>query len=143
MPQSFKRIALLAVLIACLSWAGCGSTPSGSHHVRSETEVTLGDTIPKSRVSRPPRAAVPPPRTARLAVHRPPTGVQPPPIRQWRIPFPASRKQEMAAYSGRHYGRATYRLVDPQVIVEHYNGDLDGQRGLQHVRRGQAGSRAS
>jgi N-acetylmuramoyl-L-alanine amidase len=26
----------------------------------------------------------------------------------------------MAAYSARHYGRATYRLVAPQVIVEHY-----------------------
>jgi hypothetical protein len=25
-----------------------------------------------------------------------------------------------AAYSARHYGRATYRLVDPKVIVEHY-----------------------
>jgi N-acetylmuramoyl-L-alanine amidase len=26
----------------------------------------------------------------------------------------------MAAYSERHYGRSTYRLVDPKVIVEHY-----------------------
>jgi N-acetyl-anhydromuramyl-L-alanine amidase AmpD len=26
----------------------------------------------------------------------------------------------MTTYSERHYGRATYRLVDPRVIVEHY-----------------------
>ena len=37
-----------------------------------------------------------------------------------RIPFPASRKREMAAYAQRHYGVRTYRLTDPKVIVEHH-----------------------
>jgi N-acetylmuramoyl-L-alanine amidase len=42
-----------------------------------------------------------------------------PPIRIWAIPFGPKRKREMAAYSERHYGEHTWRLVHPQVIVEH------------------------
>jgi len=40
------------------------------------------------------------------------------------IPFPASRKAEMAAYAKLHYGRDTWRLVRPRVIVEHYTASL-------------------
>jgi N-acetyl-anhydromuramyl-L-alanine amidase AmpD len=36
------------------------------------------------------------------------------------IPFGQRRKDEMAAYSRRHYGEASYRLVNPKVIVEHF-----------------------
>jgi N-acetylmuramoyl-L-alanine amidase len=36
------------------------------------------------------------------------------------IPFGAERKREMAAYSARHYGERTWRLVRPRVIVEHW-----------------------
>ena len=43
-----------------------------------------------------------------------------PTIVQKPIPFPAQRKQEMAAYARRHYGIDSYRLRDPKVIVEHY-----------------------
>ncbi len=43
-----------------------------------------------------------------------------PTIVQKPIPFPAKRKQEMAAYARRHYGIDSYRLRDPKVIVEHY-----------------------
>ena len=43
-----------------------------------------------------------------------------PTIVQKPIPFPAERKQEMAAYAQRHYGIDSYRLRDPKVIVEHY-----------------------
>jgi beta-N-acetylhexosaminidase len=43
-----------------------------------------------------------------------------PPI-VWRpIPFGADRRREMAAYSQRHYGRGTWHLTAPKVIVEHY-----------------------
>jgi beta-N-acetylhexosaminidase len=35
------------------------------------------------------------------------------------IPFGPKRKAETAAYAGRHYGRASWRLR-PRVIVEHY-----------------------
>jgi hypothetical protein len=39
----------------------------------------------------------------------------------WRpIPFGLRRKRQMAAYSERHYGRRTYELTAPKVIVEHY-----------------------
>jgi beta-N-acetylhexosaminidase len=37
-----------------------------------------------------------------------------------RIPFGAARKRQMAAYSLRHYGRRTWRLTHPHVVVEHY-----------------------
>jgi hypothetical protein len=43
-----------------------------------------------------------------------------PPILQRRIPFGALRRAEMAAYAQRHYGKRTWRLVEPRVIVEHY-----------------------
>lgn len=43
----------------------------------------------------------------------------PPPIHVWPIPYGAKRKQEMAAYSQRHYGERTWRLRHPRVIVEH------------------------
>jgi N-acetylmuramoyl-L-alanine amidase len=46
-----------------------------------------------------------------------------PPIVQRPIPFPAHRRREMAAYSGRHYGRRTARLRHPHVIVEHYTAN--------------------
>ena len=42
-----------------------------------------------------------------------------PPIVKWLIPFGPKRKHEMAAYSERHYGERTWRLIHPRVIVEH------------------------
>ena len=42
-----------------------------------------------------------------------------PPIRTELIPFPASRRAEMADYGRRHYGLSTYRLEQPRLIVEH------------------------
>ena len=36
------------------------------------------------------------------------------------IPFGARRRAETVAYAKRHYGRDTWRLADPHVIVEHY-----------------------
>ena len=57
--------------------------------------------------------AAPKPLAAQIAALRPP-------IDQWPIPYGAARKQQMAAYSLRHYGEDTYVLSDPKVIVEHY-----------------------
>jgi N-acetylmuramoyl-L-alanine amidase len=45
-----------------------------------------------------------------------------PPITWKRIPFGAKRRHQMAAYSRRHYGTATWRLSDPRVVVEHFTG---------------------
>jgi beta-N-acetylhexosaminidase len=36
------------------------------------------------------------------------------------IPFGPKRRAEMAAYAKRHYGTATWRLVHPRVLVEHF-----------------------
>jgi N-acetylmuramoyl-L-alanine amidase len=47
-------------------------------------------------------------------------GVSKPKIVWDPIPFGARRKREMAAYSQRHYGKRTWHLSDPHVIVEHY-----------------------
>jgi beta-N-acetylhexosaminidase len=49
-----------------------------------------------------------------------PAAVPRPAIIKRLIPFGPRRRREMVAYSRRHYGRATYRLVHPHVIVEHY-----------------------
>jgi hypothetical protein len=43
-----------------------------------------------------------------------------PPIVSRPIPFGTARKHQMARYSKRHYGVRTWRLTDPNVIVEHY-----------------------
>jgi N-acetylmuramoyl-L-alanine amidase len=48
------------------------------------------------------------------------TTVNRPEIVQRPIPFGAERKQQMTAYSRRHYGDDTFRLVNPKVIVEHF-----------------------
>ena len=45
--------------------------------------------------------------------------LSPPAIHQWRIPFPQARRDDMRAYSRRHYGISSYRLSRPKVIVEH------------------------
>ena len=54
-----------------------------------------------------------PPSPAAPAVHKPHIVVK-------KIPFSARRKAEMAAYSLRHYGKKTWILSNPKVIVEHY-----------------------
>ncbi len=45
-----------------------------------------------------------------------------PTIVQDRIPYPATRREQMAAYSRRHYGSASYRLK-PKVIVIHFTAN--------------------
>jgi hypothetical protein len=42
-----------------------------------------------------------------------------PAILQRRIPFPARRRAETAAYAHRHYGRRDWRLRTPRAIVQH------------------------
>jgi N-acetylmuramoyl-L-alanine amidase len=45
-----------------------------------------------------------------------------PHIIQKFIPFGHKRKDQMAAYSKRHYGVRSYLLTNPHVVVEHYTG---------------------
>ena len=53
-------------------------------------------------------------------------GAGPPPkpriVAKW-IPFTAARRAEMAAYSLRHYGTASWKLTSPHVIVEHFTAN--------------------
>ena len=42
-----------------------------------------------------------------------------PTIHKWRIPYPRSRKRDMARYSKRHYGPFRWRLRYPKLIVQH------------------------
>lgn len=60
-----------------------------------------------------------------LKAQPPATGPKRPHIVQRPIPFTAQRRQEMVAYSERHYGQATAALRDPKVIVEHYTETPD------------------
>ena len=48
------------------------------------------------------------------------------------IPFGARRKDQMAAYSKRHYGVRAWRLDDPHVIVEHYTDGLSYMSAWNH-----------
>ena len=43
------------------------------------------------------------------------------------IPFGPRRRAEMVAYSKRHYGLSTYKLIHPRVIVIHYTAGPDFQ----------------
>jgi len=43
------------------------------------------------------------------------------------IPFGQKRKDQMAAYSKRHYGVKTYHLTEPHVVVEHYTDGTSWQ----------------
>jgi beta-N-acetylhexosaminidase len=77
--------------------------------------------VPDAKATPPP--SVPQPKTtAALPAPKPakPSAVARPAILQRPIPFPAGRRQEMAAYAKRHYGIDSYRLTDPHVIVEHW-----------------------
>jgi len=56
-----------------------------------------------------------------------PPAAERPPIVQRPIPFPQKRKDETAAYAERHYGKRTYRLTNPRVIVEHVSVTPDFQ----------------
>ena len=49
-----------------------------------------------------------------------------------KIPFGAQRKRQMAAYSRRHYGEREWRLLDPQVIVEHYTAGTSFDPAWNH-----------
>ena len=93
----------LAILTACSGPANPANLrATASPH--AENPAQAGSSLGSS----------PSPR-ARAAV---PTVPQPPIV--WRpISFPPIRRQEMADYAFRHYGIRTFRLMRPQVIVEH------------------------
>ena len=44
-----------------------------------------------------------------------------------RIPYGRTRRRQMAAYSKRHYGKWSWHLTSPKVIIEHYTDGLTWQ----------------
>ena len=132
-------LALVAVLAAGCGGSGGSPASTGAQAVRTTT-FSLDDPAYRKaqeaaaarRAARTtpaaPAATVPDepdgPATTETAA---PVAAGPkrPRIVQRPIPFPAQRKQEMAAYSERHYGKATAALRDPKVIVEHYTETPD------------------
>jgi N-acetylmuramoyl-L-alanine amidase len=90
-------VGVLSLIFA----TGCGSLD------RATTTIAQRVTVASARIPAPlPTHSVPKPRIV------------------WDpIPFGGERKAQMVAYARRHYGsfmRATYKLIDPHVIVIHY-----------------------
>jgi N-acetylmuramoyl-L-alanine amidase len=48
------------------------------------------------------------------------------------IPYGPRRKDQMAAYSKRHYGKRAWELVAPPVIVQHYTAGLSFEGAWNH-----------
>jgi N-acetylmuramoyl-L-alanine amidase len=88
-------VALVAVAVLAAACAGDGPSPSARPAVISTPSLSPTHSFTE------------------LAVPRPPITWMP-------IPFPDTRKQEMRAYAQEHYGLDTFKLVHPQVIVEHF-----------------------
>jgi hypothetical protein len=143
--------ALAGALVALVLTAACGSAPAayGPEPVRTPATATPAVTAPASADLVVPQpvfsaaeapAVAPQPLTIERqepvnasspAVTPPPASGAGPIIVQAPIPYPASRLQEMAAYSLRHYGTASWQLT-PTVIVLHYTagGTWSGARAM-------------
>src|SRR6266511_4127374 len=114
-PKSQNRSARcvrggVALVVAAVLAAACtaGSSPSAASPLALPTASDSNRASPS-----------PSPSITELPAPRP--GII------WKpIPFPHSRKQEMLAYAGRHYGLNTFKLVHPQVIVEQSDQDILG-----------------
>ncbi|HEV7584582.1 MAG TPA: peptidoglycan recognition family protein [Solirubrobacteraceae bacterium] len=88
--------------------AGAAATGGSAIPAPSPGSTTPASTAPQGAAVSP---QSPTPRT---------TATPRPAIHSWPIPYGAARRQEMAAYSRRHYGEDSYVLSNPKVIVEHY-----------------------
>jgi N-acetylmuramoyl-L-alanine amidase len=129
------RILVALVALATLT-AGCGSGSSAPANAGSQPTAKTGVTSPATTTPTttvaPPATTTPPATSTQSSTSAPPTTTTAPetlppkadppkPHIVWKpIPFSAQRRAEMAAYSKRHYGIDSWRLVHPHVIVEHY-----------------------
>jgi beta-N-acetylhexosaminidase len=106
-----RRVRTAAVMLAAIALAGCAAKEDGGEpEAPAEDPIELG-TEPIPEPTTPQREEPPGPERPEI-VDRP-------------IPFPAKRKEEMTAYAQRHYDIDTYRLEDPEVIVEHVTATED------------------
>jgi N-acetylmuramoyl-L-alanine amidase-like protein len=102
-PAAFGSVLLMALALATAACSGNGS-PSAASPATPSTPRAASIT---------PTSPSPSSSDTGLPVPRPALVSKP-------IPFPESRKQQMLAYANEHYGLDTFRLVEPQVIVEHF-----------------------
>src|SRR5262249_41064625 len=117
------RLVLVAGVIACaLPVSACASAGS---------DTQVGTSGAKPEASTVPAAAAHVRVTAETTARgRPATGpssLRQPVIHEWPIPYGPARRNQMAAYSLRHYGEHTYLLSSPKVIVEHYTETTTAQ----------------
>jgi beta-N-acetylhexosaminidase len=117
----------VASLVAALVLASCGSShsPAPKRNVVG-LDPSSGELARARSAARREHAL-----ERRRATRKAAQGSAPKPaIKQMPIPFPAKRREEMAAYAKRHYGLDTYRLRDPKVIVEHYTESADARSAI-------------
>jgi N-acetylmuramoyl-L-alanine amidase len=96
-------VALVVIAASVLVWANVRSDGPADRLAASSAPTHPASTSPSPTTNATAPPAVPRPRIV------------------WSpIPFPASRKQETAAYAREHYGIDSWRLVHPKVIVEHF-----------------------
>jgi len=98
--------------------AAAARTPSGP----SPTAAAVAATTTSARPAQPAQPTQPLPATSHP--------IPQPTMRQWPIPYGATRRHEMAAYSLRHYGEDTSLLSRPKVIVEHFTETATAQEAF-------------
>jgi beta-N-acetylhexosaminidase len=116
------RLIAAAASLLVVGLAACGG--GGTDHSTTTVRTASKTPIPKAKVIDLDPHSYPAPkrhrRGTRAAAPIDTSALAHPDIHSRPIPFGEKRKTEMAAYSQRHYGDATWRLTDPQVIVEHF-----------------------
>jgi beta-N-acetylhexosaminidase len=138
---------VLLTLLAALALAGCGGSDPAPAPTTAATppratpgpsgDVSIQDIERQNRKQAREHARLHPTPTATPtspAATVEPVAISRPPMTPAFIPFPAQRKQEMAAYAQRHYGEDTYRLTDPKVIVEHFTATTTAEAALNVFR---------
>jgi len=117
---------MIAVTVLASSLvAACGG---GSAAVSSSAAPTGHSAAVSSPVAPPSVADTAPP----VAAPPPAPAPRRPRIVQQPIPYPASRKAQMADYARRHYGVATWRLV-PRAVVLHFTASGPGSEPGVHA----------
>jgi len=129
-----RGIAAAVVSGVMVLAAGCGGTASTTTSVliaapaRSAVSPAVASARKASAPAPARKASAPTPASTPAPGRVGSSALVAPMIHQWPIPFGATRKREMAAYSLRHYGEDTYVLSGPKVIVEHYTETTTAQQ---------------
>jgi N-acetylmuramoyl-L-alanine amidase len=119
------RLPALGALVAAAGLALAASGCGGTARAVGVAGATQAPTPTPAQAPTPTPAPAPTPALPRAASGPAARAPVKPLIVSDPIPFGARRKAEMVAYAERHYHLRTYRLIHPQVIVEHYTETPD------------------